>query len=65
MSDYGGYRALRDQARAEAVAERSEPLVDCPVCGTPLERRARDGMANCPLGHFRTRATTKGELGAA
>jgi hypothetical protein len=56
--------AIRDEARADVAANKAAPLVDCPRCGEPLDRRA-DGWANCPLGHYRIRATTKGEAGVA
>ena len=59
MNDFGGYKALRTQARNEQQEWREQPLVDCPVCGTVLDVRA-DGLKNCPLGHYRTRSSNKG-----
>ena len=56
--------AIRDEARRIDAVDKAAPLLDCPVCGTPLDRRG-DGWANCPLGHYRTNATTKGAAGVA
>jgi hypothetical protein len=53
MSDWGGYKALRDQAAKEAAEDRVKPIEACPLCGEPLE--GRNGVYNCPLGHFRVR----------
>lgn len=49
---------IKDE-RKEQIALRNQPLIDCPECGTTLE--VRNGLKNCPLGHFRTRAATKGQ----
>ena len=60
--DFGGYKALAQQAAKERKEWSQEPLIDCPVCGEVLDVRA-NGLKNCPLGHYRTRAATKGQLG--
>lgn len=52
MSDFGGFGAIVQEARALEEAERARPLVDCPVCGEVLKRNKR-GAVSCPLGHFR------------
>ena len=52
MNDWGGYKGLALEAKADAEEDRAKPLVDCPVCGEPLETNNR-GAVNCPLGHFR------------
>lgn len=53
--DWGGLRSILDEARALDNEERTHPLVDCPLCGTPLNENAR-GEKNCPMGHFRAPA---------
>lgn len=35
--------------------DQQRPLVECPFDGKPLE--FKDGVANCPLGNFRSRLT--------
>ena len=47
------YREAADIRREE----KQRPLVECPLCGEPLD--FRDGIYNCPLGHFRTRKPTQ------
>lgn len=64
MSDYGGFKALKEAARQDAESDKNAPLIDCPVCGTVLDVNSA-GVRNCPLGHYRTTATTKGEAGVA
>lgn len=59
--DFGGLRAIVQEARALDDEVDRRPLVDCPHCGTALQRRP-DGLGNCPMGHFTTRAQTQGEL---
>lgn len=59
--DFGGLRAIYDEAQNLDAENAMRPLVACPVCGTPLDRRS-DGLANCPMGHFTTYAQTEGEL---
>lgn len=61
-TDFGGLRSIVDEARALNTENAARPLRDCPVCGTPLEIRPRDGLRHCPMGHFETTATTYGEL---
>lgn len=51
------------EARQEAKANRDAPLVACPFDGAPLE--FRNGIANCPMGNFRSRARTRGEVNAS
>jgi transcription initiation factor IIE alpha subunit len=53
VSDWGGYKALQDEAREIAKAEREKPPTDCPQCGEPLEYNERRSLYNCPLGHYR------------
>ena len=60
--DWGGLGAIRDEARLIKQNNDTRPLVDCPICGTRLDRNSRN-VANCPQGHFRTTAQTWGELG--
>lgn len=47
------------EARQLAAEDRQRPITECPCCGEPLQ--FRNGIGNCPLGHFRT---TKREKGA-
>ncbi len=49
------------QARQEAKANREAPLVECPFDGTPLV--FRDGVADCPMGNYTTRRTTRDPRG--
>ena len=57
-NDWGGFRAILDEARQIERDEKSRALVDCPVCGTPLDTNSR-GQKNCPLGHFEAPAGAK------
>lgn len=50
-SDFGGLRGIVEEAKQLARDERAKPLIDCPVCGEPLDKNER-GAVNCPLGHF-------------
>lgn len=59
--DFGGLGSIVDEARALDEENATRPLVDCPHCGTALQRRP-DGLGNCPMGHFTTWAQTQGEL---
>jgi hypothetical protein len=52
--DFGGYGAILRDARAIDDAERSRLLVDCPLCGEPLDKNAR-GELNCSYGHYQAR----------
>lgn len=54
--DWGGLRGIIDEARDIARDERERPLVDCPVCGTTLQKNERLQQLGCPLGHFRAPA---------
>jgi hypothetical protein len=60
MGDYGGYRGIIEEVREIERKERQEKLVDCPVCGEPLQWR--NGIANCPAGHYRASNPTKGGI---
>ena len=51
MSDFGGLGGIIKEAQALAEQQKSRPIVDCPVCGTPLQKNSR-GQVNCPMGHF-------------
>lgn len=63
MSDYGGFKAILQEAKETERQAKREPLVACPVCGTQLDTNSA-GMKNCPLGHFRAPpAATMGEVG--
>lgn len=53
--DWGGLGSIIEEARQLDEQERQQPLVDCPICGTPLDVNSR-GMKNCPMGHFRAPA---------
>lgn len=46
-------KAIADEARKLAEAEKQMPEVACPVCGTPLDTNSR-GVKNCPMGHYRS-----------
>lgn len=58
MSEYGGYRAIIEEARKLEEQERVEPQVACPVCGTVLDVNAR-GAVNCPMGHYRATSNAR------
>ena len=51
MSDYGGLRAITEEAKRLLEEDRAKPLIDCPICGSRLDKNSR-GAVNCPLGHF-------------
>ena len=61
MSDFGGLRAMVEEARQLDTENATRSLLDCPLCGTPLDVRERDGLKNCPMGHFETTADTYGD----
>lgn len=64
MAEWGGLRAIIEEAKEIAREEREAPLIDCPICGTPLDKNSR-GQLNCPMGHFRAEAgATRGGFGA-
>lgn len=48
-----------EEARLKRIEDEARPLLDCPVCGNPLDINAR-GVRNCDVGHFRTDRTTVG-----
>ncbi len=50
-------QTIREEQRQAAEDERNASLVDCPICGELLD--VRDGIYNCPLGHFRTSKATR------
>jgi len=61
MSDYGGYRQIVEEARQIEQEQRAKPLVDCPICGGPLDYNEKRGLLSCRMGHFRTtRRTSEG-----
>lgn len=60
MGDWGGYRAVIDEARKIAEDERNKKPVDCPVCGTVLDFNERLNQFNCPLGHYRAPGGPRG-----
>ena len=51
--------AIREEAKQLAKDELTAPLVDCPLCGIRLN--VRDGIYDCPLGHFRTTKATRAQ----
>lgn len=51
--DWGGYKAIAEEAKRLSEAEKQQPEVACPVCGTPLDVNSA-GAGNCPMGHYRT-----------
>ena len=54
MSDYGGFGAIIREARENDANERDRKEVACPLCGKPLDEN-KDGVTNCPMGHYRGR----------
>lgn len=52
--DWGGFRAIIDEANAlaEENRERERNPVDCPKCGALLQVNSR-GERDCPMGHWR------------
>ena len=64
MSDYGGFRAIIEEARDIGLEARGRRLVACPIDGAILEETSR-GWLNCPLGNFRAGpGTREGDLKA-
>ncbi len=53
MSDFGGFRALIEEAKSIREDLRNQEITACPNDGTPLEKHPRTGMLNCPMGDFR------------
>ena len=51
MSDFGGLGGIVKEARAIDEATKNRPLIDCPVCGEPLQKNSR-GQVNCVYAHF-------------
>ena len=49
------------ETRQIAKADREAPLVECPFDGTPLV--FRNGVADCPMGNYTTRRTTRDPRG--
>ena len=47
------------EVRQTAEDEKAAPLVDCPRCGILL--KVRDGIYDCPLGHFTTWKATRAQ----
>lgn len=54
-------QAITEEAKLLRREDKQRELVSCPICGDILEENS-DGLKNCPMGHFRTRARTHGEL---
>lgn len=61
MNDFGGLGAIVEEARKLDADNADRLLLDCPICGTPLDVRPRDGLKHCPMGHFETTAETHGD----
>lgn len=59
MGDFGGLGGIVEEARELDEETANRPLIDCPICGTRLDRNSA-GLANCPMGHFTTSAPTQG-----
>ncbi len=53
--------AINREAAQLAKANREAPLEECPFDGTPLV--FRDGVADCPMGNYTTRRTTRDPRG--
>ena len=49
--DWGGFRLAARLAQYEVAQD--EPVIACPKCGTLVSRNA-GGVADCPLGHWRS-----------
>ena len=47
--------AIRNEARELRRADEQRPLVACPIDGSLLV--FRNGVANCPMGNWTSRAT--------
>ncbi len=52
---YEGLVAILKDIRQIRREDQERALVECPFDGKPLE--FKDGVANCPLGNYRTRLT--------
>lgn len=50
--EWGGLGKIVEEAKQLDADEKARPLVDCPLCGTPLDKNSA-GAVNCPMGHFR------------
>lgn len=50
--EWGGLRSIVEEAKDLDRERREHVDPDCPVCGTPLDVRPRDGVRNCPMGHY-------------
>ena len=46
---------ILQEVREQRRDDEQRPLVECPIDGKPLD--FKDGVANCPLGNFRSRLT--------
>lgn len=51
MSMGDDFLAIIKEAREIDEQDKARPLVDCPVCGTRLDKNSR-GAVNCPMGHY-------------
>jgi hypothetical protein len=60
MSDWGGYRALMQEAREIAEEERKQPPQACPLDGTPLEFHPKKNVWFCPMGNYQTTGAGRG-----
>ena len=49
---------ITQEAKAMRAEDKAKPIVDCPLCGTTLDKRGE--LVNCPFGHFTKRGTTRG-----
>lgn len=47
------YRAIIEEAKALLEIEPELLKIACPRCGTPLDVN-KDGVRNCPMGHYRS-----------
>lgn len=50
--DWGGLRSIIDEAKQIKDDQLQNPSPACPLCGTVLDIRPRDGARNCPMGHY-------------
>ena len=53
MGDYGGFKAILEEARQIQREEAAKTPVACPLCGEPLDYNEKRGLLDCPLGHYR------------
>lgn len=53
--DWGGYRAIFEEAWELAEQERRNPPAVCPIDGELLVYNQRRREWGCPLGNYRTR----------